>query len=241
MSRGVSRVDAVPDLERVPEAGIEASMSLSSPPTGTAGAYDLLLARDPVLRGIAAEHGRPDPFTWEGHAPTADDNFSALLLHVIGQQISTRVAQVIFARLEETVGGRPGPAAVAALGSERLHALGLSHAKAVAIAGLGEMHLAGTLDVDALDDLSDEQVTATLTAARGIGPWTAQMFLIHQLRRPDVLPAGDLGIRQAVARAWDLPAVPSIDEVRDRGTPWSPQRTFAAALLWTSLRPAAVA
>jgi DNA-3-methyladenine glycosylase II len=203
----------------------------------TTDPYDLLLARDPVLRGIADRYGRPDPYTWAGHEPTADSNFSALLLHVIGQQISTSVALVLFARLEEAAGGRPEPDAVAALGTERLHALGLSHAKAAAIAGLAEMHLTGTLDVDALDGLSDEQVMAALTAARGIGPWTAQMFLIHQLRRPDVLPAGDLGIRQAVQRAWALPGVPTIEEVRDLGVPWSPQRTFAAALLWTSLRP----
>ena len=203
----------------------------------TTDPYDLLLARDPVLRGIADRYGRPDPYTWAGQERTADSNFSALLLHVIGQQISTSVALVLFARLEEAAGGRPEPDAVAALGTERLHALGLSHAKAAAIAGLAEMHLTGTLDVDALDGLSDEQVMAALTAARGIGPWTAQMFLIHQLRRPDVLPAGDLGIRQAVQRAWALPGVPTIEEVRDLGVPWSPQRTFAAALLWTSLRP----
>ena len=203
----------------------------------TTQSYDLLLARDPVLRGIADRHGRPDPYTWAGHGPTADSNFSALLLHVIGQQISTSVALVLFARLEEAAGGRPEPGAVAALGPDRLHALGLSHAKAAAIVGLAEMQLAGTLDVDALDGLDDEQVTAALTAAKGIGPWTAQMFLIHQLRRPDVLPAGDLGIRQAVQRAWALPGLPSIEEVRGLGAPWSPQRTYAAALLWTSLRP----
>ena len=98
------------------------------------------------------------------------------------------------------------------------------------------MHLAGVLDTEHLDGLSDDQAMAALTAARGIGPWTAQMFLIHQLHRPDVLPAGDLGIRQAVGRAWGLSALPSIDEVREFGERWSPQRTCASALLWASLR-----
>jgi DNA-3-methyladenine glycosylase II len=126
---------------------------------------------------------------------------------------------------------------VARLSSEELRALGLSHAKSLAVAGLAQLHLSGALDTDRLDGLGDEQAMAALTAARGIGPWTAQMFLIHQLRRPDVLPAGDLGIRQAVERAWDLPAVPSIDEVRQFGERWSPQRTCASALLWASLRP----
>ncbi len=126
---------------------------------------------------------------------------------------------------------------MAGLGPDRLRELGLSHAKATAIDGLAQRHRAGTLDTDDLDGLSDEQVVAALTATNGIGLWTAQMFLIHQLRRPDVLPAGDLGIRQAVERAWTLPELPTISEVREIGERWSPQRTYAAALLWTSLRP----
>jgi DNA-3-methyladenine glycosylase II len=127
---------------------------------------------------------------------------------------------------------------VALLGVGGLRALGLSRAKSVAVAGLAQMHLGGVLDSEELDGPDDDQVMTALTAARGIGPWTAQMFLIHQLRRPDVLPAGDLGIRQAVGRAWALPAVPTIDDVRALGERWSPQRTCAAALLWASLRPA---
>src|SRR3954451_11308555 len=122
------------------------------------------------------------------------------------------------------------------LGPDRLRSLGLSRAKAAAIVGLARMHLDGTLDLDGLDDLDDAQVVHALTAARGVGLWTAQMFLIHQLRRSDVLPAGDLGIRQAVRAAWALPALPRIEEVRQRGERWSPYRTYAAALLWASLR-----
>ena len=200
--------------------------------------YDLLLPRDDVLAGIADVHGRPDPFTWAGGGPTGTSNFAALVLHVIGQQISTSVALLLFARLETAVGGRVDPAGVARLGAEGIRALGLSHAKSLAVAGLAELHLEGVLDTEELDGLDDEQVMTALTSARGIGPWTAQMFLIHQLRRPDVLPAGDLGIRQAVERAWALPALPTIDAVRELGERWSPQRTCAAALLWASLRPA---
>lgn len=211
-------------------------------PTGTttdAGEmYEALLARDTVLRGIADAHGRPDPFTWAGHGVTGDSNFAALLLHVVGQQISTTVALVLFGRLEAAAGGQLDPRSVARLGPEGIRALGLSRAKAVAIAGLADLHLSGALDTEDLDGLDDDQVVAALTAARGIGPWTAQMFLIHQLRRPDVLPAGDLGIRHAIQGAWALPAVPTIDEAREFGERWSPQRTFASALLWVSLRSA---
>ena len=98
------------------------------------------------------------------------------------------------------------------------------------------------MDTDRLAGASDDEVTAALTAARGVGPWTAQMFLIHQLRRPDVLPAGDLGIRHAVAAGWQWQeqgsALPSAAEVAQLGRGWRPYRTYAAALLWASLRPA---
>lgn len=199
--------------------------------------YDRLLPRDPVLRRLADRYGRPDPFVWAGGGRTDDSNFAALVLHVVGQQISTRVALVLFGRVEAAAGGRLRPDTIAPLGVGGLRALGLSSAKAAAIAGLAEMHSSGTLDVDRLADLDDEQATRALTAARGVGPWTAQMFLIHQLRRPDVLPAGDLGIRQAVQRAWGLAELPTVQEVQDRGEAWSPERTVAAALLWSSLRP----
>jgi DNA-3-methyladenine glycosylase II len=126
---------------------------------------------------------------------------------------------------------------VAGLGPDRLRELGLSHAMATAIDGLAQWHLAGTLDTEDLDGLSDEQVVAALTATNGVGLWTARMFLIHQMRRPDVLPASDLGIRQPVERAFTLPGLPMIDEVREIGERWSPQCTYAVALLWMLLRP----
>jgi len=216
---------------------VQAAQSPATP-TDVDAMYDALVARDPVLRRIAEEHGRPDPFTWDGQGPTGNRSFAALLLHVIGQQISTAVALVLFARLETAVGGQVDPAGVAELGPDGVRALGVSGAKSAAIVGLAEMQLAGVLDTDQLGELDGEQAMAALTAARGVGPWTAQMFLIHQLRRPDVLPAGDLGIRQAVERAWALPSLPTIDQVHDRGIGWSPQRTCAAALLWASLRQA---
>jgi 3-methyladenine DNA glycosylase/8-oxoguanine DNA glycosylase len=198
--------------------------------------YDRLLAADPLLRSIARTRGRPDPFVWAAAGGADLTNFAAMVLHVAGQQISTRAALAVFGRVRDAAGGRLDPAHVDALGPDRLRDLGLSHAKAVAVAGLARMHLDGTLDTDALDDLDDAAVIRVLTAARGVGLWTAQMFLIHQLRRPDVLPAGDLGIRQAVQRCWSEPALPRVEEVQQRGQRWSPDRTYAAALLWASLR-----
>ena len=151
------------------------------------------------------------------------------------------VAVQLFRRVEAAAGGTLDPGGVVGLGTERLRELGLSRAKATTVVGVAERHLAGTLDTDRLAGASDDEVTAALTAARGVGPWTAQMFLIHQLRRPDVLPAGDLGIRHAVAAGWQWQGsgLPSAAEVAQLGRGWRPYRTYAAALLWASLRPAA--
>ncbi|SNY25923.1 DNA-3-methyladenine glycosylase family protein [Paractinoplanes atraurantiacus] len=197
--------------------------------------YDALLAADPVLRRIARTHGRPDPFHWSAGGRRTATNFGALLLHVTSQQISTNVAVVLFDRLVAAAGPELTAEAVQGLGPDRIHALGLSHAKAEAMADIARLQISGAIDVENLGALGDDEVIAALTAARGVGPWTAQMFLLHQLRRPDVLPAGDLGIRHAIQRAWEQPAVPSVDEAREFGARWSPFRSYAAALLWASL------
>jgi DNA-3-methyladenine glycosylase II len=196
-----------------------------------------LLLRDPVLRRLARDHGRPDPFVWDVGGRTGTSNFAALLLHIAGQQISTAVAFVLFDRLRAALGRVPDPLGVASLGVERLRSFGFSRAKAQYMYGLAEMQLAGSVDVDGLNPLDDEQAIAALTAVRGIGRWSAEMFLVHQLQRPDVLPAGDLGIRRAVEAGWGLPELPSVDQVRELARTWSPYRTYAAALLWASRHP----
>lgn len=203
--------------------------------------YGRLADRDAVLADLVRRHGRPDPFVWSPAYDAARTTFASLVLHVVSQQISTVVAVQLFRRVEGAAGGTLDPEGVVGLGVERLRGLGLSRAKAAAVVGLAERHLDGTLDTDRLAGASDDDVMAALTAARGVGPWTAQMFLIHQLRRPDVLPAGDLGIRHAVAAGWQWPrpGLPSAAEVTQLGRGWRPYRTYAAALLWTSLRPAA--
>jgi len=205
--------------------------------------YGHLADRDAVLADLVRRHGRPDPFVWSPAYDAARTNFASLVLHVISQQISTVVAVQLFRRVEGAAGGTLDPEGVVGLGAERLRGLGLSRAKAATVVGVGERHLAGTLDTDRLADVADDDVMAALTAARGVGPWTAQMFLIHQLRRPDVLPAGDLGIRHAVAAGWprqgQSSGLPSAAEVTQLGRRWRPYRTYAAALLWASLRAAA--
>ncbi|WP_433037989.1 DNA-3-methyladenine glycosylase family protein [Actinomycetospora sp. CA-053990] len=207
--------------------------------------YARLGTLDAVLADLVRRHGRPDPFVWSPAYDAARTTFASLLLHVISQQISTVVAVQLFRRVEGAAGGTLDPEGVVGLGADRLRELGLSRAKATTVVGVAERHLAGTLDTDRFAGASDDEVTAALTAARGVGPWTAQMFLIHQLRRPDVLPAGDLGIRHAVGAEWpgrwqeQGSALPSAAEVAQLGRGWRPYRTYAAALLWASLRPAA--
>jgi len=201
-------------------------------------AYATLLRTDPVLRQLADLYGRPDPFAWEDGGRTGTSSFAALLLHIAGQQISTAVAFVVFDRMAAALGGVPDPEGVSSLGRQRLRSFGMSQAKAEYMVGLADAQLAGAVDVEHLDHLEDAQAIAALTSVRGIGVWSAEMFLIHQLHRPDVLPAGDLGIRHAVQAAWGLPALPSIAEVREQGSTWAPYRSYAAALLWSSRRPA---
>lgn len=201
-------------------------------------AYDGLLARDPVLRGLSRRVGRPDPFSFDDDGGrTGSSRFAAMVLHIANQQISTKVALLLFDRISAEVGGGPpDPGGVVALGRDRLHALGLSGAKALAIVDLAWRQLDGDVDLDGVDRLGDEEAVRVLCSLRGVGEWTAQVFLIDQLHRPDVLPTGDVGLRHAVQVAWQCPERPAPEAVRERGRAWAPWRSYAAALLWASLR-----
>jgi DNA-3-methyladenine glycosylase II len=200
-----------------------------------AQAYADLAQRDPVLRGLLETVGRPDPFSWDGADVAGDDLFAGLALHIVGQQISIPAALTIFGRLGDAAGTRPPTAgAVAELDLGRLRAVGLSGAKARALHELATGVTSGSIDLEGVRTVDDVEAMALLCSLRGVGPWSAQMFLIHQLQRPDVLPAGDVGIRSAVQRAYGLPERPSEREVVARSTAWAPHRSYAAALLWAS-------
>ncbi len=199
------------------------------------GGYKALLPRDEVLRRIADRHGRPDPFNWPGTDPAAESRFAGLVLHIISQQISTPVALTIFGRIRAASGGPPSPQDVLGLGPERMRHYGLSAAKTTSILQLARGVDVGALDLQHLDDLDDDSVVTLLDRLPGIGRWTAEMFLIHQLHRPDVLPAADLAIRRGVQQSWRLPTAPTEDHIRQLGHQWSPWRTYAAALLWASV------
>lgn len=198
-------------------------------------AYRTLIERDPVLAALVAEYGRPSPFTWHYDGRTGDSKFAAMVLHILGQQISTAVAFHMYDRISVLTGGIPTAPAVRALTDEQLRGAGLSRAKVSYVRALAEAECTGGLDIEHVGERSDAEIIATLTAVRGIGTWSAEMFLLHNLCRADVFPAGDLGIRRAVERRWALPGLPAVRDVRERAAAWAPYRSYAAGLLWRSL------
>jgi DNA-3-methyladenine glycosylase II len=195
--------------------------------------YDHLVSVDPVLGDLIARFGRPDPFHWGWTADRPDASaFRILLLQIVSQHVSTTRSFQLFERLERAAGGIE-PARVLALDLSELTALGLPAQKAAAVVSLASAVTDRTLDLDDLP-AEDAEAMGKLTALRGIGPWSAQMFLVGYAHRQDILPAGDFGIRRAVGTLWRLGIVPSAAEVARRGAAWSPYRSYAAALLWTS-------
>ena len=179
-----------------------------------------------------------DTKAWRRARPLGDP-FSVLVYSIIGQQISGYAAQAIAGRLTDRFGGRmPTPAEVLALDPADLKSVGLSRMKVEYIRSLAEHIISGDLQVDHLDKLSDDEVRAQITASRGLGRWSADMFLLINLERPDVLPIGDLGIRSAVQRLYRLDHLPTPKEVDAIGEKWRPNRSLASLYLWASTREA---
>ncbi len=164
------------------------------------------------------------------------DGFLMLARSITAQQISGAAARAIRSRLEAMV--RPdavSAASVRACGLERLRAVGYSARKASYLLGLSEAVLDGRLDLEATDRMSDEEVVRELTAVRGIGVWTAKMYLIFCLGRPDVLPYEDLGVRQALRRFHSLDELPDKNRSTELARPWRPYASVASWYCWRSL------
>jgi DNA-3-methyladenine glycosylase II len=191
---------------------------------------------DPVLAALIEDLG-PRGLN-DGRDGSPHDHYGTLVRAIVGQQLSTKAAASIFARLTERYGGRtPTPEEVLAADPEELRAAaGLSRAKVGYLRSLAEHVLSGELELERLHELDDEQVIAELVAVKGLGVWSAQMFTMFHLQRPDVLPVGDLGIRRAIERAYGLPGLPDPGEMEALAEPWRPYRTLACRYLWRSLR-----
>lgn len=198
-------------------------------------AVEHLRAADPVLRalidGIGPDHVDERP------SDIPDDHYGALARAIIGQQLSTRAASAIYGKLTARFGGRlPTPDEVLAEDPDELRAAaGLSHAKVRYLRSLAERVADGSLDLDALAGLPDAEVIAAVTAVTGIGQWSADMFLIFHLNRPDVLPVGDLGIRKAFQAVYGLSELPTAPAMERIAEPWRPYRTLGSLFLWHSL------
>jgi DNA-3-methyladenine glycosylase II len=200
-------------------------------------AYRSLAAIEPVFDRLLTEYGPQDPFVWHDGGRTGSSRFAAMLIHIIGQRTSAVTTFVIYDRILAACGRIPRPTDISELGADRLRQLGLSGAKAGYVLDLAARQADGRIDLDTMGELGDDEVVAILTAGRGIGEWTAQMFLMRQLKRPDVFPSTDLGLREAITSLWTVPAAPTPTEAARRAAPWSPYRSYAAALLWRSLAP----
>jgi DNA-3-methyladenine glycosylase II len=195
-----------------------------------------LAATDPVMARLVQTFG-------ELSLPERPkDVYGALLRAIVGQQLSVKAANAIYGRLLGRYGGRgPTPSEVLAEDPDSLRvAVGLSHAKVSYLRSLAEHVESGSLELDRLTELDDDAVIAELTAVKGIGTWSAHMFLMFTLGRPDVLAPGDLGIRRAIERLYGFEGLPSEAEVVEVGEKWRPHRTLACRYLWASLANAPV-
>jgi DNA-3-methyladenine glycosylase II len=189
---------------------------------------------DHVIRRLIDERGPIDPETdRRGSRP---DAYEALARAIVGQQLSTKAARSIWARVAELFGGdTPSPGDLISVEPEKLREAGLSWAKVGFLKDLAERVDAGRLDLGRLSELPDEDVIAELTEIKGIGRWTAEMFLIFHLARPDVVSTGDQGIRRAVQLAYGLDELPGPHDLERIAEPWRPHRTLACLYLWRSL------
>ena len=179
-----------------------------------------------------------DARAWRRARPLGDP-FSVLVYSIIGQQISGYAARAIAGRLQERFGGRmPSPTELLTLDPADLKSVGLSRMKVEYLRSLAEHIISGQLQIDHLDKLSDDDIRAQITSSRGLGRWTADMFLLINMERPDILPIGDLGIRSAVQRLYRLDHLPSPGEVDAIGEKWRPNRSLASLYLWASGRQA---
>jgi DNA-3-methyladenine glycosylase II len=189
-------------------------------------AAEELAAREPVIARLLDAAG-PPMVTAPQRTP-----FEALARAICFQQLSGKAAATIYGRFEAAVGGAVTPEAILSTPLEELRGAGLSAAKAASVIDLAEKVLDGTVPLGALKKLGDDELVERLVVVRGIGRWTAEMFLIFQLRRLDVWPVDDLGVRKGYGIAWQLPTMPTPKELAVLGEPLRPYRSVAAWYCW---------
>jgi DNA-3-methyladenine glycosylase II len=202
--------------------------------TASTKAIAALRAADPVMARLIDDHGTLVRRDLKRERP--GDAYGALLRSIVGQQLSTKAAATIYGRMLELFGGHPPtPKQLLKADPDKIRAAGLSRPKIAYLRDLARHVEDGTLELERLPDLPDEEVAAQLTAIKGLGQWTADMFLMFHLRRPDILPVGDQGIRRAIQVEYRLRKPPDPKRMQKIARPWQPYRTLACLLLWSSL------
>ncbi|HET7122053.1 MAG TPA: DNA-3-methyladenine glycosylase [Solirubrobacterales bacterium] len=204
----------------------------------SAKARKALAASDPVMGALIERVGKIDIETRLSRRKEErpGDAYGALLRAIVGQQLSTKAARTIYLRVVDLFGGvTPSPEQLLEAREEDLRACGLSGRKTEYVRDLAAHVLAGELELDRLGELGDEEVIEEIVAVRGLGRWTAEMFLLFHLERPDVLSGGDLGIRKAIQIEYGLDEMPPPTRVLEIGEPWRPHRSLASIYLWESL------
>jgi DNA-3-methyladenine glycosylase II len=209
----------------------------------SAKARKQLAAGDPTMAALIERLGKIDLATRlrRRKEERPADAYGALLRAIVGQQLSTKAARTIYGRVVDLFDGTtPSPEQLLEADEVDLRAAGLSGRKVEYIRDLASHVIEGELELDRLGQLEDAEVIEEIVAVRGLGVWTAEMFLIFHLERPDVLSGGDLGIRKAVQIEYGLEQMPAPARVLDIGEPWRPHRSLASLYLWESLANAPV-
>jgi DNA-3-methyladenine glycosylase II len=204
----------------------------------SAAAQRALAVADPTMAALIERVGEIDIQTRlrRRSEERPADAYGALLRAVVGQQLSTKAARTIYGRILELFGGStPPPERLLEADEQDLRAAGLSGRKVEYVRDLASHIILGELELERLGELSDEEVIEEIVAVRGLGRWTAEMFLIFHLERPDILSGGDLGIRKAIQIEYRLAEMPPPQRVLEIGEPWRPHRSLASLYLWESL------
>ena len=198
--------------------------------TSLTAAIDEVASRDPVLANLVTLVG---PIT--SRPRSTDGHFGALVRAIVFQQLAGRAAQAIHGRVIAAVGGQLTPEAFTTVTDEQLRAAGLSRNKLASLRDLSAKVLDGTVDLNEGQRGSDDEIIARLSTVRGIGRWTAEMYLMFELRRLDVWPVDDLGVRQGYGLAWGLDPPPSAKQLAPLGDPFRPYRSIVARYCWEAV------
>ena len=201
------------------------------PPRRLTDATRALAELDPVMDRLMSEHGVPTL----GKTLTGSSRFEHLAESICYQQLAGKAAEAIWGRVRATIDGPFTPEAVLDVGYERLRAAGFSNAKALSVLDLAEKVADGSVRLERIGRLSDEDVINELVPVRGIGRWTAEMFLIFTLKRLDVWPVDDLGVRAGYGIAYGLDPMPTAKELAPLGDKFRPYRTLAAWYCWQAI------